>query len=54
MINLSTKETDEPKVVTCCVINCQREIPLDKAIKIKDNYFCRLCGVAYYRSNLNI
>ncbi len=37
----------------CCVKNCQKKIPLDKAIKINEKYFCSVCGVAYYRSFLN-
>jgi hypothetical protein len=44
----------EDKVVKCCVMNCQQEIPIEKAIIINGKYFCGLCGVGYYRSNLNI
>ncbi|MFW9821869.1 MAG: hypothetical protein ACFFE4_02985 [Candidatus Thorarchaeota archaeon] len=51
---MTSQESGEKKLVKCCVINCQREIPLEDAIKIKDNYFCKMCGVAYYRSSLNI
>ncbi|MHA2008084.1 MAG: hypothetical protein ACXABO_12740 [Promethearchaeota archaeon] len=51
---MSTEENNEHRLVTCCVMNCQKEVPIEKAIKIKDNYFCRICGVVYYRSNLNI
>ncbi|MFX0081722.1 MAG: hypothetical protein ACFE94_08210 [Candidatus Hodarchaeota archaeon] len=51
---MSKEEDGEQKVVKCCVMNCQAEIPIDKAIKIGDDYFCRLCGVAYYRRNLNL
>ncbi len=53
MINLP-KEEKEDRTVICCVRNCQEEIPFEKAIKIGNNYFCRICAVAYYRSNLNI
>ena len=45
---------DIKKTVTCCVKNCQKEIPIESAIVIKDQYFCGICGVAYYRSYLNI
>ena len=54
MINLSNNEKGELEVVTCCVMNCQVEIPIDKALKINGKFFCPVCGVAYYRSNLNI
>ena len=40
--------------VKCCVKNCQKTIQKDKAIKINGNYFCEICGVAYYRSLLNL
>ncbi|MBN1216369.1 MAG: hypothetical protein JXA99_13125 [Candidatus Lokiarchaeota archaeon] len=39
--------------VKCCVKNCQKQIVLEEAMKINDNYFCSICGVAYYRSFLN-
>ena len=42
------------KIVICCVKNCQKEIPIEKAIKINDQYFCGICGTAYYRSALNL
>ena len=45
---------EEKKMVKCCVKNCQKEIPLEKAIKINNEYFCGVCGVAYYRSALHI
>ena len=54
MIKLFKEEDGEQKVVKCCVMNCQVEIPIEKAIKIGDKYFCRICGVAYYRRNLNL
>lgn len=54
MIKLSKEEPSEQKIVICCVMNCQREIPIERAIKINDKFFCRICGVAYYRSNLNL
>ena len=41
------------EIVKCCVKNCGREIPIDKAIIINGQYFCGICGVAYYRSTLN-
>jgi len=49
---MSKKE--EKKLVRCCVKNCQKEIPIDKAIIIGDKYYCGICGVAYYRSALNL
>ena len=54
MIKLSEEEDREQKIVKCCVMNCQEEIPIEKAIKIGNKYFCRICGVAYYRSYLNL
>jgi hypothetical protein len=54
MIKLSNKEGSEQKTVRCCVINCQKEIAIEKAIKINDDYFCPICGVAYYKRNLNL
>jgi len=54
MIKLSKEENGKQRMVTCCVMNCQKEIPVDKAIKIKDQYFCRICGTAYIRSSLNL
>ena len=54
MKKLSKEEDREQKVVKCCVINCHAEISIEKAIKVGDKYFCRICGVAYYRRNLNL
>ena len=54
MIKLSKEEDRDQKIVKCCVMNCQAEIPIEKAIKIGNKYFCGICGVAYYRSNLNL
>ncbi|MFX0027949.1 MAG: hypothetical protein ACFE8B_01970 [Candidatus Hermodarchaeota archaeon] len=51
---MSNEEGSEPEKVKCCVMNCQVETPIEKAIKIGDNYFCPICGVAYYRRNLNL
>ncbi|MFX1258614.1 MAG: hypothetical protein ACFFAN_12185 [Promethearchaeota archaeon] len=47
------KEKDE-KVVKCCVKNCQKKIPIENAIVIKEKIFCGECGVAFYRSALNL
>jgi len=47
-------ENTEEDTITCCVKNCQKKIPRDQAIVIKDKYFCGICGVAYYRSSLNL
>ncbi|MHA1292398.1 MAG: hypothetical protein ACTSQJ_06985 [Promethearchaeota archaeon] len=44
----------EQKIVKCCVMNCQKEIQINKAIIIKNKYFCGICGVAFYRSALNL
>ena len=51
---MSNAENREQTEVTCCVMNCQAEIPIENAIKIEDKYFCKLCGVAYYKSKLNL
>ncbi len=42
------------KLVKCSVKNCKKKIPVDKAMVIKGQYFCRICGTAYYRTFLNI
>ena len=42
------------EIVQCCVKNCQKSVPIEEAIKIKGKYFCGTCGVAYYRSALDI
>ncbi|GAH50209.1 unnamed protein product [marine sediment metagenome] len=42
------------KTAICCVKNCQKEIPIDKAIVINGQNFCGICGTAYYRSALNL
>ena len=42
------------QMVKCCVKNCQRLIPKDKAVVIEGNYFCELCSVAYYRTLLGL
>lgn len=47
-------KNEEKTRVQCCVKNCQKEIPIDNAIVIKDEYFCGICGVAYIRSNINL
>lgn len=54
MIKLSKEENGKQRIVTCCVMNCQAEIPIEKAMVIDDKYFCPICGVAYYRSKLNL
>jgi hypothetical protein len=54
MINLSREEQEDNQTTTCCVINCQAEVPIDKAIVIEGKYFCPICGVAYYRSVLKL
>jgi hypothetical protein len=52
MSSVDVKKKDQERV-RCCVKNCGKEVPIDKAIKINDQYFCGACGVAYYRSILN-
>ena len=42
------------QIVQCCVKNCGAKIPIDKAMVINGQYFCRICGTAYYRTFLNI
>jgi len=44
----------EKNTVICCVKNCQKQIPKEEAMVINGNYFCKICGVAYYRSALNL
>jgi len=42
------------KFVKCCVKNCQKEIKIEEAIRIKDKYFCKICAVSFIREQLNI
>ena len=42
------------QIVQCCVKNCGVKIPIDEAMVINGQYFCRICGTAYYRTFLNI
>ncbi|MBD3254776.1 MAG: hypothetical protein GF383_06770 [Candidatus Lokiarchaeota archaeon] len=49
-----TVDKSDTDTVKCCVMNCQKKIKRENAIVIKDKYFCGICGVAYYRSFLNI
>ena len=48
------KENDKKNLVRCCIMNCQKQINIDDAIVIEGKVFCGICGVAYYRSRLNI
>ncbi|MFX1503829.1 MAG: hypothetical protein ACFFDH_22900 [Promethearchaeota archaeon] len=48
------EEHEDNQTVTCCVMNCQAVVPIDKAIVIEGKYFCPICGVAYYRSVLKL
>ncbi len=52
MITMSKKE--EKKTVICCVLNCQKEMPIENAIKMGDKFYCGICGSAQIRSALNI
>jgi len=49
---MSSNSTEQ--TVTCCVKNCQKKISIEQAIVIDNHYFCGICGVAYYRSALNL
>ena len=51
---MSDEKKENKQMVTCCVKNCQAEIPIEKAITIEGQYFCPICGVAYYRSTLSL
>jgi len=42
------------QTVHCCVKNCGAKIPINEAMVINDQYFCRICATAYYRTFLNI
>ena len=54
MIKVSNEKKGSNQIVTCCVMNCQAEVQIEKAIIIEGQYFCPICGVAYYRSSLNL
>ncbi len=47
-------ELSKSEKVSCCVMNCQKEIPIEKAIKLENKFFCPICGVAYIRHTLNL
>jgi len=47
-------KNEEKKLVKCCIKNCQKEIEIEKAIVIEGKYYCGICGVAFYRSALNL
>ncbi|MFX0001538.1 MAG: hypothetical protein ACFE9Q_08450 [Candidatus Hodarchaeota archaeon] len=51
---MSEEKQENDQTVTCCVMNCQAEVPIEKAIFIEGQYFCPICGVAYYRSALSL
>ncbi|MFX1568595.1 MAG: hypothetical protein ACFFCV_09520 [Promethearchaeota archaeon] len=51
---MSNEKTGKEKKITCCVMNCQAEVPIEKAIVIEGQYFCPICGVAYYRSTFGL
>lgn len=42
------------QIVQCCVKNCGAKIPIDKAVEINGQYFCKICGTVLYRNFLNI
>ncbi|MEJ2296135.1 MAG: hypothetical protein P8Y23_15375 [Candidatus Lokiarchaeota archaeon] len=41
-------------MIKCCVKNCRKEIPIKNAILIEGNYFCKICGVQYFRNALKL
>jgi hypothetical protein len=47
-------QEEKKETVFCCVMNCKKEIPIKNAITIGGKYFCKNCGVAYYRTTLNL
>ncbi|TXT62245.1 MAG: hypothetical protein BAJALOKI3v1_640019 [Promethearchaeota archaeon] len=49
-----SSENSTPEFVRCDVKNCQKKIRKDNAIKVGEHYFCKVCGVAYIREQLNI
>jgi formylmethanofuran dehydrogenase subunit E len=48
------KDSKNSNQIECCVKNCGEKISTDEAMIINDQYFCRICGTAYYRTFLNI
>ena len=46
LIFMSNEKNVKKEMVSCCVMNCQREIPKQEAIVIKEKQFCPICGVA--------
>ena len=50
MIKLSNEKKRNKKKVTCCSMNRQTEVLIEKAIIIEGQYFCPIWGLAYYRS----
>ncbi|MHA1257281.1 MAG: hypothetical protein ACTSPS_16955 [Promethearchaeota archaeon] len=40
------------QIVECCVKNCGAKIPIDEAMEINGQYFCKICGTALYRNFL--
>jgi len=43
-------DSDSELIVKCCIKNCQKEIARKEAIEIEGKYFCKICGVHYYRN----
>ncbi len=48
------KHSKNSNQIECCVKNCGVKIPIDEAMLINGQYFCHICGTAYYRTFLNI
>ena len=48
------EEAQSKTTVKCCVKNCQKEISKEDAIIIEGKFFCKICGVHYYRNMLKL
>ena len=48
------KDSTNSNQIECCVKNCSVKIPIDEAMLINGQYFCKICGTALYRNFLNI
>ena len=47
-------DTQSKAMVECCVKNCRKKIPIENALLINGKYFCKVCGVQYYRNLLKL
>jgi len=48
------KKNESQELVPCSVSNCQKLVKKEEALEIEGMYFCKSCGVAYYRTVLNL